>query len=526
MIPVLSRGQMRALDAHAIATCDVPSLVLMENAGRGAADVIEREVLDGLARGRRVVVVSGVGNNGGDGFVVARHLFTRGADVEVWLAGELAKATHDCRANHAAFAGIGGKIARVPLGGSLEDVGASLARADVAVDALFGTGLDRPIVEPFASVVRLLAERRASQGTLVAALDVPSGLDADTGAALGACVEADLTISFARLKLGHVTGQGARRSGPVHVVDIGVPASLRRDRAAELIESSDARAVLQPRAIDTHKYRAGHVALLAGSPGKAGAALLAAEGALRAGAGAATIVTWPEAASVLEARIPEVMVTRIAGGEQDALGGVDEGAIARSLDALLAHKRSVVIGPGFGTGDASRAAARHALSSFPGAIVADADVFTIFAGKPEQLAAAGGRLVLTPHAGELGRLLGRTSDEVEADRFAAAREAATRTNAVVLLKGAYTVVAAPDGRTVVAGSGSPALATAGSGDVLSGIVGALTCSMPTFEAAWCGAFLHGVAGTAWQKEHGDRGLLASEIARGLPGVLAALLAGA
>ena len=519
MIPVLSRAQMRAFDKHAIEACHVPSLVLMENAGRGAADAIERELLGGRTAGARIVVVCGAGNNGGDGFVVARHMLARGARVEAWLAGDPAKMTPDCRANHDAFAGIGGRIETVPLGESLQTLGDALAEADVAVDALFGTGLDRPIVEPMASVIRLVNEARGFGRHLrVAALDVPSGLDTDTGVALGLSIEADLTVTFAHLKLGHVTGQGARVSGPVHVVDIGVPPALRHERAAELVESRDVRAHVQKRPVDSHKYRAGHVAIVAGSPGKVGASLLAARGALRGGAGAATIVTWPDAATALEARVAEVMVGRLTSETEPE-------ALARSVDALLAHKRAVVLGPGFGTDDAARAVSDHVLRTFQGVIVADADSFTVHAGAPEHFAVAGGRVVLTPHAGELGRLLGRSSDAIESDRFGSARDAAARANAVVLLKGAYTVIAAPDGRTVVSGSGSPALATAGSGDVLSGIIGALACSLPPFEAAWCGAFLHGVAGTAWQKEHGDRGLLAGEIADGVPDVLAALLAG-
>jgi ADP-dependent NAD(P)H-hydrate dehydratase / NAD(P)H-hydrate epimerase len=515
VIPVLSRAQMRAFDAHAIEACRVPSLVLMENAGRGAADVIEREVLGGQADGRRVVVICGTGNNGGDGFVVARHLFARGARVDAWLAGDESKMTPDCRANHDAFIGIGGAVESVALGQSLDDVAESLEEADVAIDALFGTGLDRPIVEPFASLVALLGAMRAPSQPRIAALDVPSGLDADTGVAMGAAASADLTVTFAHLKLGHVTGHGARASGPVHVVDIGVPPSLRADHAAGLVESRDVRALLGKRPLDTHKYRAGHVALLAGSAGKVGAALLAARGALRGGAGAATIVTWSDAASALDVRVVEIMTARISEGD----------ALTEQIDAALVNKRAVVIGPGFGTGDSARTATRHVLLTYTGPIVADADALTLHARKIEDFAAAGGRAILTPHAGELARLLGRTSDEIEADRFGAAREAAARANAVVVLKGAYTVIAAPDARVVVSGSGSPALATAGSGDVLAGLIGALACSLPPFEAAFCGAFLHGVSGSAWQKESGDRGLLAGEIADGLPGVLAALLEG-
>ncbi len=512
MIPVLSRDQMRAFDAHAIQTAHVPSLVLMENAGRGAADVIERELLGGHARGHRVVVLCGVGNNGGDGFVVARHLRARGARVETWLAGDRAKMTSDCATNHAAFVGIGGKVEEIvaPLGA----LAAAVVSADVVVDGLFGTGLDRPIAEPFEGIIQLLNDAKAA--ARVVALDVPSGLHADTGAVLGVAVEADMTVTFAHLKLAHVTGQGARLSGPVHVVDIGVPPDLSTDRSAELVEASDVRRCFAPRPIDTHKYRAGHVAILAGSPGKTGAALLAARSALRGGAGAATIVTWPAAAEVLEARVAEIMVARLTDDRAD---------LARVVDERLAGKRAVVIGPGFGTDEAARAVSSHLLGTFGGTIVADADAITLHAGSPEDFAAAGGRVVMTPHSGELGRLLGRTSEAVEADRFGAAREAARRANAVVLLKGAYTIVATPEGRVVVTGSGSPALATAGSGDVLAGLAGALACTLPPFEAAWCAAFLHGVSGRAWQKEHGDRGLLAGEIADGLPGVLAALLAG-
>lgn len=519
MIPVLSRAQMRAFDAHAIKKCRVPSLVLMENAGRGATDILERELLAGRAAGHRIVVMCGVGNNGGDGLVVARHMLSRGAHVEVWLAGDLSKATEDFLANHGAFVGIGGRAQAIPLGRPLDDVSHSIASADVVVDALFGTGLDREIVEPLASVVRLLeAPRSPSARTRVVALDVPSGTDADTGVALGPTVSADLTVTFAHLKLGHVTGRGALASGPVHVVDIGVPSDLIRERSAELAQASDVRALVRKRALDTHKYRAGHVAVVAGSAGKVGAALLAARGALRGGAGAATIVTWPEAASTIEARYVEVMLARLVT-DRDATG------LLESVDAALHGKRATIFGPGFGTTPAARAVASHVLASFGGAIVADADAFSLYAGAPEDFAVAGGRCVLTPHAGELARLLGRTAEEIEHHRFAAAREAAKRANAVVLLKGAYTVVASPDGRVVVCGSGSPALATAGSGDVLSGLIGALACSLPPFEAAWCGAFLHGVSGSAWQKEHGDRGLLASEIADGLPGVFAALFAG-
>jgi NAD(P)H-hydrate epimerase len=520
VIPILSRAQMRAFDQHAMEACKVPSLLLMENAGRGATDVIERELCAGHVAAMRFVVVCGTGNNGGDGFVVARHLLARGAKVQAWLVGDAARMTPECRVNHDGFVGIGGRVEQLPLGHALGGFAVAVGEADIIVDGLFGTGLDRMIVEPLSSIVRLMKEARG-HGARIAALDVPSGLNADTGVSMGGTVEADITVSFAHLKLGHVTGHGARKAGTVHVVDIGVPPQLVPERSAELVESSDVRALISKRSLDAHKYRAGHVAVVAGSPGKTGAALLSATGVLRGGAGAATILTWPESATPLEGRVLEIMIARLAASADDEIAGA---TLMTSVDSALVGKRVAVVGPGFGTGKNARAITEHILSTYRGVIIGDADIFTLHARSPEDFAVAAGRVVLTPHSGELARLIGRTAEEVEADRFGAARDAAAISKAVVLLKGPYTVIASPEGRIVVTGSGVPALATAGSGDVLSGLIAALACSLPPFDAAWCGAFLHGVVGSAWQKEHGDRGLLAHEIAEGIPGVIAALMA--
>lgn len=502
MIPVLSRDQMRAFDAHAIGVAKVPSVVLMENAGRGAAEVVVRQVLGGNAVGRKVVVVAGAGNNGGDGYVVARHLARVGADVRVLAFGDAAKMTADAKTMREAWLGVGGVVDDAAPAAA---VGALAAGADAIVDALFGTGLVREVAGDLADVVRAVN----ASGRPVVALDLPSGMDADTGKTLGVAIEATLTVTFAHPKLGQLTGRGAVLTGELHVVDIGVPADLVDARSAELLTTEDVRARVAPRSIDAHKYRAGHVAVLAGSPGKVGAALLAAHGTLRAGAGAATIVTWEAAAASLEARTLEVMIARLEA--QPPLGA--------QLDERLQGKRVVVSGPGFGTDARAGEAVAHVLATFTGPVVLDADAITLHAGKPEALRAAKGGVILTPHAGELARLLGTTSEAVEDDRFGRVRDAAAKTGAVVLLKGPYTLVASPDGRVVVNPSGNPVLATAGSGDVLAGIVGALACSLDPFEAAYVGAWLHGAAGDAWRAERGDRGLLAHEIADLVPRVM-------
>jgi hydroxyethylthiazole kinase-like uncharacterized protein yjeF len=510
VIPVLSRAQMRAFDAHASGARKVSSLVLMENAGRGAADIIERELLGGRARDAVVVVVCGTGNNGGDGFVVARHLALRGARVETWLVGSRDKTKGDARANLDALAGIGGVVREIdrdvqPLRDALScEEGAPR----IVVDALFGTGLDRHLEGAHVEVVTTMNEAPASK----VALDVPSGLDADTGVPLGVAVRADLTVTFAHHKLGLLTPGGAHYAGRVVVADIGVPSSLSSEivASAELLEANDVARLLGPRAADAHKTSAGHLGVLAGSTGKVGAALIVARAALRTGAGVVTIATWTDAARALDARVLEVMTARL-----------DASALTASIDAALAGKRAAVIGPGFGLDDDAKRAVAHVLGSFAGPLVVDADALTLFAGVPSTFASSHA-VILTPHPGEAGRLLGITAADVERDRFRAARDLSAASRAIVVLKGARTIVATPDGRVVINPTGNAALATAGSGDALAGIIGALACALDPFDAACAGIFIHGAAGDAWAAAHTDRGLLASEIADGVPEVLASL----
>jgi len=507
MTPVLSRTQMRDFDAYAAEKCRVPSLLLMENAGSGATDVLVREMLGGKARGRRAVVVCGSGNNGGDGLVIARHLAVRDARPVVFLAGDMKKASADVKANFEAWRGVGGE-SRELAPGTAQALVEEMASADVIVDALFGTGLDRAVEGWLADAIGAMNSAAAARF----AVDLPSGLDADTGSTLGIAVEAAVTATFAHHKLGLLTPNGARHAGRVHVVDIGVPASLvgHVGQSGQLLEMADVERWIRRRSPGAHKSSSGHVLVVAGSPGKVGAPQLVARGALRAGAGLATIATWPAAADAIESHSLEVMTARI-----------DSGDAARSLDGILRGKNAVAVGPGLGLNDDARTVVEYLLASWGGPIVVDADALTIFAGRPSVFMAAQ-NAILTPHPGELARLLGKTPAQVESDRFRMARELVEATGAVVVLKGAHTIVAAPDSRLAVSPVACPALATAGSGDLLAGIVAAMTCSMPTFEAACAGVVLHGFAGQAWSKSHGgaDRGLLASEIADALPALLA------
>jgi hydroxyethylthiazole kinase-like uncharacterized protein yjeF len=503
MTPALSKAQMRAFDAHAKTQCGIPSLLLMENAGRGATDVLVRELYSDDPRGARTVIVCGPGDNGGDGLVIARHLLVRGARPVVFFAGDPQKVSTDARANLEAYRGIGGEVQWLPPDEPLSPLTQVAARGEVVVDALFGTGLNRPLEGWRADVVQAM---NAAAGPRFA-VDLPSGLDADTGATLGVAVEAKVTATFAHYKLGLLTPTGASLAGRVRVVDIGVPPTIVAPGGfAQRLEPSDLASFLLPRSLAAHKTSAGHVLVVAGSIGKVGAPQLVARGALRAGAGVATIATWPDAASAIESNVLEAMTARI-----------DKSAIAESLDPILRGKHAVVVGPGLGMTDEARIAVEYVLAAWQGPIVVDADALTMFAGRPSVLLAAK-NAILTPHPGELARLLGKTAAQVESDRFRSARELVAATGAVVVLKGAHTIVASPDSRMAVSPIACPALATAGSGDVLSGIVAAMACALPGFEAACAGVLLHALAGEAWSHAHAnaDRGMLASEIAEALP----------
>ncbi len=517
MIPVLTRAQMRAFDARAIEVARVPSLVLMENAGRGAAEHILR-LAQSTSRPGSIVIVCGTGNNGGDGFVVARQLWARMPSAPaVYLCGKPEKFSEDARANHDAWVGLGGAVHVLADIASMAAFREALQGASIVVDAIFGTGLDRPTAGVAAEVIALMNDALPAHAARVA-LDIPSGVDADTGAPLGVTFRADLTLTFAHPKLVLLTPRGLAHAGRVEVVDLGIPTTVpdQVGRAAELIEREDVARWLSRRGPDAHKYSAGHVAVLAGSAGKIGASLLVAQGAMRAGAGAATIVTWPEAMGALQARVLEVMTASI-----------DRAAIPASLDAALKTKRAVVIGPGFGLDADAAAALEHVLANWAGPAVIDADAITLLSRLPDgpsRIARGVGRRILTPHTGELARLLGLTSHQVEADRFAAVTEAAGRTGAVVILKGAHSLIADPRGRVVVNVQGTPALATAGSGDVLAGIIGAQAASLGAFEAACAGVYLHAEAGVA-AAAGADRGMLASQIADGVVSIVRELQLG-
>lgn len=489
---LVTAEQMRALDRETIETVGVPGVVLMESAGRGVVDVMAR--FYELAKSR-AVVFCGPGNNGGDGFVIARHLANRGSDVIVALVGERDKIKGDAKTHFDACARSQVRVFDAPA--------APLHRNDLVVDAVFGTGLHKAVgAGPARDAI---ARMRAHRGPVVA-VDVPSGVDADHGV-IGPCVRADHTVTFGFAKLGLVGADALSVVGQLHVADIGIPERLARERGvkAELLDD----AVLAPlRARDPggHKGTHGHVLVVAGSRGKTGAALLCGSAVLRAGAGLCTVAMPPDAAAVVEGRVPELMI--------EALGDVQP---------LLAGKRAVAVGPGMPRDDAARDRLR-ALTHSELPLVVDAEALNAVAANDALLPRRSSPTVMTPHPGEAARLIGATTAVVQQDRVGTARTIAERFGAVCVLKGARTVIAAPDGRLAINPTGNPGLGTAGTGDVLTGVVAAALARVPgavdPFVAACAAVYLHGAAGDRAAALRSQTGLLAGDVLDALPLVLA------
>jgi NAD(P)H-hydrate epimerase len=508
MLPVLSRAQSQRLDEVASKELGIPSLILMENAGRGAVHAL----LEHFPNARRVVVVCGRGNNAGDGFVVARRLFTLGIPVRVVSlhAGSELKGDADVQAR--AFTALGGALVR----DTSEDTAllqAELERAELVVDAIFGTGLTRPLAGRFLRAVERINQAQRP----VVALDVPSGLDADTGRVLGAAVRAQLTITFATHKLGLLTQLGQHHAGKVVLADIGVPCqpllrAAATDTPAVLVETQDIETLMGRLGRPAHKGEAGRVVIFAGAAGTVGAARLVAHGAHRVGAGLVTIASFAECIAGLENAVWETM-TR-------SLQPRDEG---QSVMRALALADAVVIGPGFGLTDDAREVCERVVIECDRPVVVDADALNHFGNDLGRLRNAKGPRLLTPHPKEAARLLGCSPADVEADRYAAAQQLAQRSGALVLLKGAHSLIQAPEGPCHVNPTGNSALAIGGSGDVLSGILGGLAARLPLLEAALAGAWLHGRAAEHGTARRGtERGGLAREIADDLAYVFAEL----
>ncbi len=470
--------QVRALDRYAIDKCGIPGLTLMERAGAAAFAVL----CERWPKARYLTVLCGMGNNGGDGYVVARLAHQAGFNVTVMQVGDGPKLKGDARAAAEAFMACG--LTPQPFAAS------ALSASDVLIDALLGTGLDREV----SGELRAVIEAVNSNSVPVLAIDIPSGLHADTGRIIGAAVEAKATVSFIGLKQGMFTGQGPDQCGAIYLADLDVPEEVysAASPSAHRVELSQFRGLLTPRRRTAHKGHFGHVLVVGGEHGYAGAARMAAEAAGRMGAGLISLATRPSHAGFITISRPEIMCH-----------GVEEPG---DLTPLVDKATVIAVGPGLSQSPWARRLFHQILKQNK-PLVVDADGLNLLAAEP----LARDPWVLTPHPGEAARLLGSTSAAVQADRFQAAGEIQRRYGGVCVLKGAGTVIATSEGGLAVCQGGNPGMASGGMGDVLTGVIaGLLAQGLSLNDAAHLGVCLHASAGDLAARE-GERGLLASDL---------------
>jgi len=501
---VLNSAQMREADRRTIDDIGIPSLVLMENAGRQAVAAMEAMYNDLLER--QVAVLCGRGNNGGDGFVVARTLAQRGVDVSVFLMGRVADVRGDARTNLEILGRLGLTVVEVADSEAWELHFSEVTDCTLIVDAIFGTGLNAPVSGLMESVI---ADVNAS-GIPVVSIDLPSGLSADSAEPIGPSIDAGLTVTLAAPKLSLVLPPGETRAGDIVIADIGIPSDVLdsvEGPRVDLLTRASMRELVTPRTPESHKGDFGRVLVVAGSRGKTGAAHLAAVGALRSGAGLVTIATPGSCQPVIAAMGAEYMTEPLA----ESGDGLDPEAV----DRVLEWARDVVaIGPGLGRAESTQKFVRQFVDRATTPLVIDADGLNAFSEDPDRLTGREGRdVIITPHPGEMARLLRMSTHEVQSSRLEIARNFAVAHHLYVVLKGHRTLIATPDEKVFINPTGNPGMATGGTGDVLTGMIAAWLAQLLDAEAACkLAVYLHGMAGDLAEADEGEVAMTAADVA--------------
>jgi ADP-dependent NAD(P)H-hydrate dehydratase / NAD(P)H-hydrate epimerase len=501
---ILNAAQMREADRRTIEDIGIPSLVLMENAGRQVVAALESVYAD--LGDRQVAVLCGRGNNGGDGFVVARTMVQRGVDVSVFLLGTVADVRGDARVNLEILGRLGITVVEVADSQAWELHFSEVNDCTLIVDAIFGTGLNAPVSGLIESVI---ADVNASAIPVVA-IDLPSGLSADSAEPIGESIEAGLTVTLAAPKLPLVLPPAETRCGDIVIADIGIPIEILEavdGPRVDLLTRAAMRDAITPRTPDSNKGDYGSVLLVAGSRGKTGAAHLSAIGALRSGAGLVTVATPAGCQSVVASMAPEYMTE----GIEEASNGLDVAAVDRILDLA---RDVVALGPGLGREPGTKAFIKAFVDRATMPLVIDADGLNAFSDDPDRLAGREGRdVIITPHPGEMGRLVGMSADEVQGSRLEIARNFAVAHHVYVVLKGHRTLIATPDGTVFINPTGNPGMATGGTGDVLTGMVAAWLAQLLDAEAACkVAVYLHGMAGDLAEADEGEVAMTAADLA--------------
>jgi hydroxyethylthiazole kinase-like uncharacterized protein yjeF len=506
---LVTSTEMREMDRRTTESFGLPGRILMENAGRGATRFFLEHFKD--IENKRIGVVAGRGNNGGDGFVMARYLAQKGMRVTVYLLTKNQTVTGDAAANLSLLLPLEIPVIEMPDLESFSSHKTEMRHESIWIDAILGTGLRSDVKGFFREVIDFLNQLNRP----VFAVDIPSGLNSDTGRPCGTCIQAHATATFAFGKTGHFILPGAEYTGTLKIIDIGIPPYIAESVKPQqyLLTPDLIRSVFQARSLEIHKGHTGHLLVIAGSPGKTGAAAMTATSAMRVGAGLVTLGIPASLNYILETQVTEVMTEPLPETKEGILG---EASFNRIM-ALLSDKRCLAIGPGIGIAPETKTLVQRLLQESNKPMVIDADGLNCIIGCTEILKNFEKPAVLTPHPGEMARLIGITAADVQKDRIHCARDFAQKFNAHVVLKGARTVVAHPDGSVFINPTGNPGMASGGMGDVLTGIIAGFIAQNHSPElAAHAGVYLHGAAADALSKNKGPFGYLATDVVNALP----------
>jgi hydroxyethylthiazole kinase-like uncharacterized protein yjeF len=516
---LVTAAEMQEMDRQAIETHGIPGLELMENAGRSAADVLLDQFAGTIKTG--VGIICGKGNNGGDGFVIARYLAVRRIDVKVYLLAKATKVKGDAAANLKRLAALKVPVIEIPDEDSFLKIKSDFRRFDLLVDAIFGTGLTSDVRGFFKTVINFINTLNRS-GIPVFAVDIPSGLNSDTGQPCGTCIRAQATATFALAKIGHYTYPGVDYTGKLEIIDIGIPAPVVEAVGPKqyLLSAEHIRAVFPQRSADTHKGRTGHLLVVAGSTGKTGAAAMTAVSAMRAGAGLVTLGIAESLNPIVETQILEVMTTPLPECKYGILADI----AIKDITKLADGKSCLAIGPGIGQATETRSLVEKIISQIDAPMVIDADGLNNIAGRTQLLKKRKAPTVLTPHPGEMARLIETSPAWVQQNRIVCARDFAMNFGVHLVLKGAATVIAHPDGTVYVNPTGNAGMASGGMGDVLTGVIaGFITQGFAPEAAAHAAVYLHGAAGDTLAQTIGPIGYLAGEVMNTIPREIKKLL---
>ena len=513
---LVTASEMQQMDRQTIESFGIPGRVLMENAGLGATHVL-LDQFDNITK-KKVGVIAGRGNNGGDGFVIARYLAQKGSNVTVYLFAESARVKGDAAANLKLLMSLDISLIEMPDEKSFLAHKTGMCHQDVWVDALLGTGLKSDVKGYFKKIIEFINDLSKP----VFSVDIPSGLNSDTGQVCGACIRAKATATFAFAKTGHIVFPGVEYTGNLEIIDIGIPDHIVKNIGPKqyLLTRDRIRMAFKSRSPDAHKGTTGHILVVAGSIGKTGAAAMTAMSAMRAGAGLVTLAIPESLNPVLETQVLEAMTYPLPETKGGVIG---ESSFNKIMD-LLSGKKCLAIGPGLGEAAQTKKLVHRIIKESLTTLVIDADGLNNIAGSTQILKKAKAPVILTPHPGEMAKLTDSTTESVQKDRITCARQFAKKFNVHIVLKGAKTIIAHPDGNVFINPTGNPGMASGGMGDVLTGIIaGLISQGFSPESAAHTGVYLHGAAADLLAEKIGPFGYLSTEVMNAIPGQIKLIL---